>query len=36
MTMIKVAAITVGGNLLAGKIQSNRGQKGAIGSGTVP
>lgn len=36
MTMLKVAAITIGGQLLSGKIASNRGQKGAIGSGTVP
>ena len=36
MTMLKVAAITIGGSLLQGKIASNRGQKGAIGSGTVP
>jgi len=36
MTMLWTAAITVGGTLLAGKIQSNRGQKAAIGTGTAP
>ena len=36
MAFYVVAAITVGGNLLAGKIASNRGQKGPIGSGTAP
>jgi len=36
MSMLWTAAITVGGTLLAGKIQSNRGQKAAIGSGTAP
>ena len=36
MSMFYVAAITVGGNLLAGKIASNRGQKGPIGTGTAP
>ena len=34
--MTWVAVAVVGGTLLAGKIQSNRGQKGAIGSGTAP
>lgn len=34
--MTWVAVAIVGGTLLAGKIQSNRGQKGAIGSGTAP
>jgi len=36
MSMLWTAAITVGGTLLAGKIQSNRGQKAAIGTGTAP
>ena len=36
MAFYIVAAITVGGGLLSGKIQSNRGQKGPIGSGTAP
>jgi hypothetical protein len=38
MTMLKVAIVTVGGNLLAGKIASNRQNdpKAAIGSGTAP
>ena len=36
MSFAIVAAITVGGSLLAGKIQSNRGQKGPIGTGTAP
>ena len=38
MSFLVVAAITVGGNLLAGKIASNRANdpKGAIGSGTAP
>ena len=38
MTMIKAALITVGGTLLAGKIQANRAgdPKAAIGSGTSP
>ena len=39
MSMIlTAAAVTVGGNLLAGKIQSNRQNdpKAAIGSGTAP
>lgn len=38
MTMLKVAIVTVGGNLLAGKIASNRANdpKAAIGSGTAP
>ena len=38
MSFIVVAAITVGGNLLAGKIASNRQNdpKAAIGSGTAP
>ena len=34
--MTWVATAVVGGQLLSGKIASNRGQKGAIGSGTVP
>ena len=34
--MTWVAVAVVGGSLLAGKIQSNRGQKAAIGSGTAP
>ena len=38
MSMLYTAAITVGGNLLAGKIASNRANdpKGAVGSGTAP
>jgi hypothetical protein len=38
MSFLVVAAITVGGNLLAGKIASNRANdpKAAIGSGTAP
>tara|TARA_R100001377_G_scaffold115_1_gene160 strand:- start:771 stop:1838 length:1068 start_codon:yes stop_codon:yes gene_type:complete len=36
MTMFYVAAVTVGGSLLSGKIASNRGQKGPIGTGTAP
>ena len=38
MSFLVVAAITVGGNLLAGKIASNRAKdpKAAIGSGTAP
>jgi hypothetical protein len=38
MSFLVVAAITVGGNLLAGKIASNRQNdpKAAIGSGTAP
>ena len=34
--MTWVAVAVVGGSLLTGKIASNRGQKAAIGSGTVP
>ena len=38
MSFLVVAAITVGGNLLAGKIASNRANdpKGAVGTGTAP
>ena len=38
MSMLTAALVTVGGTLLAGKIQSNRAKdpKGAIGSGTSP
>ena len=36
MTMFYTAAITIGGGLLQGKIASNRGQKGPIGTGTAP
>ena len=36
MSMFVTAAITIGGGLLQGKIASNRGQKGPIGTGTAP